>query len=58
MFYAAYGDDAQAAAMAAFARDRLGIARRGVDRLRDLYTRTVGRDFRRPSGRAAARSSP
>jgi len=46
MFYAAYGDDAQAAAMAAFARDRLGVARVAVwIDSRDLYTRTVGRDF-------------
>lgn len=47
MFYAAYGDDAQAAAMAAFARDQLGLERAAVwIDARDLYTRTVGADFK------------
>lgn len=46
MFYAAYGDDAQAAAMAAFTRDQLGLDRAAVwIDSRDLYTRTVGADF-------------
>ena len=46
MFYAAYGDDAQAAAMAGFARDQLGLDRAAVwIDSRDLYTRTVGADF-------------
>ena len=46
LFYAAYGDDVQAAAMAAFARGQLKLDRVAVwvDESRD-YTRTVGRDF-------------
>jgi len=46
MFYAAYGDDAQAAAMATFARDQLKLGRAAVW-IDDghIYTRTVGRDF-------------
>jgi branched-chain amino acid transport system substrate-binding protein len=46
MFYAAYGDDAQAAAMAAFVRNELKLGRAAVwIEDRDLYPRTVGADF-------------
>ncbi|WP_421723525.1 ABC transporter substrate-binding protein [Bauldia sp.] len=46
MFYVAYGDDAQAEAMARFARDQLGASRAAVliNQKRD-YTKTVGRFF-------------
>jgi branched-chain amino acid transport system substrate-binding protein len=46
MFYAAYGDDAQAAAMAAFVRNQLKLDRAAVwIEDRDLYPRTIGADF-------------
>ena len=46
MFYAAYGDDAQAAAMAAFVRNELKLDRAAVwIEDRDLYPRTIGADF-------------
>jgi len=47
MFYAAYGDDAQAAAMAAFARNELKADRAAVwvDNGR-LYPQTIGRFFK------------
>ena len=46
LFYAAYGDDAQAAAMAAFACNELKLDRAAVwIEDRDLYPRTIGRDF-------------
>lgn len=46
LFYAAYGDDAQAEAMAAFVRDELKLGRAAVwiDESR-LYTRTIGKFF-------------
>ena len=48
MFYAAYGDDAQAAAMAAFVRNELKLDRTAVwIENRDLYPRTIGADFPR-----------
>jgi branched-chain amino acid transport system substrate-binding protein len=46
MFYAAYGDDAQAAAMAAFVRNQLKLDHAAVwIEDRDLYPRTIGADF-------------
>jgi branched-chain amino acid transport system substrate-binding protein len=46
MFYAAYGDDAQAAAMAAFVRNELKLDHAAVwIEDRDLYPRTIGADF-------------
>jgi branched-chain amino acid transport system substrate-binding protein len=46
LFYAAYGDDAQAAAMAAFVHDQLKLDRAAVwVEDRDLYPRTIGADF-------------
>ncbi len=46
MFYAAYGDDAQAAAMAAFVRNELMLDHAAVwIEDRDLYPRTIGADF-------------
>jgi len=46
MFYAAYGDDAQAAAMAVFVRDELKLDTAAVwIEDRDLYPRTIGADF-------------
>jgi branched-chain amino acid transport system substrate-binding protein len=46
MFYAAYGDDAQAAAMASFVRNELKLDQAAVwIEDTDLYPRTIGADF-------------